>query len=190
MAIDDSLERARLHPDVLRNLAKNKQLKKTEAYSEDNPPPYPVTSVNGQTGAVSLNAEGVGALPDTYVPPVTSVNGQTGDVVLDTAESGTDYCKMSDGTLICWGGLPQLRKTATSRGNGGIYTAEWTQTLATFAIPFVSKPIVALTPGGNAYNIVCCAQWSLTEITYLEVGRPNSGSISLHMNYIAIGRWK
>jgi hypothetical protein len=50
----DELERAKLHPDVLRNLAKNKQLKKTEAYSEDNPPPYPVTSVNGQTGAVAV----------------------------------------------------------------------------------------------------------------------------------------
>lgn len=54
MAIDDSLERARLHPDVLKNLAKNKKLKVSEAYSEDNPPPYPVTSVNGQTGAVTI----------------------------------------------------------------------------------------------------------------------------------------
>ena len=26
-------------------------------YSANNPPPYPVTSVNGQTGAVTLNSE-------------------------------------------------------------------------------------------------------------------------------------
>lgn len=55
MAIDDSLERARLHPDVLKNLAKNKKLKVSEAYSEDNPPPYPVKSVNGQTGDVTVH---------------------------------------------------------------------------------------------------------------------------------------
>ena len=42
----------------------------------------PVQSVNGQTGTVVLDADDVGALPDTYVAPVTSVNGQTGDVVV------------------------------------------------------------------------------------------------------------
>lgn len=30
-------------------------------YSASNPPPYPVTSVNGQTGAVSVTADGIGA---------------------------------------------------------------------------------------------------------------------------------
>ena len=34
-------------------------------YSASNPPPYPVTSVNGETGAVSLSATDVGALPTT-----------------------------------------------------------------------------------------------------------------------------
>ena len=48
----------------------------------------PVTSVNGQTGSVLLDADDVGALPDDYTPPVTSVNGQTGAVVLDAADVG------------------------------------------------------------------------------------------------------
>lgn len=39
-----------------------------------------VQSVNGQTGAVVLDAADVGALPDDYTPPVTSVNGATGAV--------------------------------------------------------------------------------------------------------------
>ena len=43
---------------------------KYDIYDAGNPPPYPVTSVNGQTGAVNLSV------------PVTSVNGQTGDVTL------------------------------------------------------------------------------------------------------------
>lgn len=42
----------------------------------------PVTSVNGQTGAVVLDAADVGALPDSYEAPVTSVNGETGVVVI------------------------------------------------------------------------------------------------------------
>ena len=68
-------------------------------YSTSNPPPYPVRSVNGHTGAVNLTfpvtkvnnktgdvvlqASDVGALPDTYTPPVTRVNGQTGDIWLE-----------------------------------------------------------------------------------------------------------
>lgn len=39
-------------------------------YDEGNPPPYPVTSVNGMTGAVTIDV------------PVQSVNGQTGNVTI------------------------------------------------------------------------------------------------------------
>ena len=45
-------------------------------YSASNPPPYPVTSVNGSTGAVTITI------------PVTSVNGNTGAVVLDKTDIG------------------------------------------------------------------------------------------------------
>lgn len=42
-------------------------------YSASNPPPYPVTSVNGQTWEVSLGAGDVGAMPsDTKIPAKTS----------------------------------------------------------------------------------------------------------------------
>jgi hypothetical protein len=47
-----------------------------------------VTSVNGATGAVTLAATDVGALPDTYAAPVASVNGAVGVVVLDAAAVG------------------------------------------------------------------------------------------------------
>ena len=76
-------------------------------YSSVNPPPYPVTSVNGQTGDVVLNAESVGALPSTtkipsatsdltndsgYITaagaPVQSVAGKTGAVTLTKADVG------------------------------------------------------------------------------------------------------
>lgn len=48
----------------------------------------PVTSVNGQTGEVVLDANNIGALPNTYKAPVISVNGQTDEVVLDANSVG------------------------------------------------------------------------------------------------------
>jgi len=50
-----------------------------------------VTSVAGKTGAVTLVASDVGALPDDYTPPaapVQSVNGKTGAVQLSAADVG------------------------------------------------------------------------------------------------------
>ena len=42
-------------------------------YSANNPPPYPVNSVNGKTGAVKLVAADVGARPATWMPTATEV---------------------------------------------------------------------------------------------------------------------
>ena len=63
-----------------------------QQYSATNPPPYPVSSVNGQTGTVVLAKSDIGlgnvdnvqqysaSNPPPY--PVTSVNGQTGAVTV------------------------------------------------------------------------------------------------------------
>ena len=55
-------------------------------YSASNPPPYPVTSVNGNTGAVTIaipsTAADVGALPSTTTY-VSTVNGSSGAVIID-----------------------------------------------------------------------------------------------------------
>lgn len=55
-------------------------------YDANNPPPYPVTSVNGHTGAVVINF------------PVNSVNGQTGTVVIPVAfsENNANYLMLSE----------------------------------------------------------------------------------------------
>lgn len=60
----------------------------------------PVTSVNSKTGAVTLNASDVGALPSSYVAPVQSVDGQTGAVqIMPTGGSaGQVLTKTSSGT--------------------------------------------------------------------------------------------
>ena len=56
----------------------------SDAYTPTNPPPYPVTSVNGETGAVTglYSAK----TPPPY--PVTSVNSKTGEVNLTAADVG------------------------------------------------------------------------------------------------------
>ena len=104
-------------------LSGNKTSTELGVYGTGNEPPYPVTSVNGQTGAVVLNAESVGALPSTtkipsatsdltndsgYITaagaPVQSVDGQTGDVVTNavktTAQTLTDVQKAQARTNI------------------------------------------------------------------------------------------
>ena len=63
-------------------------------------PAAPVQSVNGQTGAVVLDAEDVGALPDTYTAPVTSVNGMTGAVVIQAGGGAVDSVNGQTGTVV------------------------------------------------------------------------------------------
>src|SRR5690606_10342020 len=47
-----------------------------------------VSSVNGQTGDVTITPASIGALSTSYVPPVQSVNGMTGNVVIPTGGGG------------------------------------------------------------------------------------------------------
>lgn len=66
-----------------------------DIYDAGNPPPYPVTSVNGQTGAVNVPVPVQSVNGQTgnvnIVIPVQSVNGQTGAVVVPVAfRSNTD----------------------------------------------------------------------------------------------------
>ena len=59
-------------------LVDNKTSKELNLYGTGNAPPYPVTSVNGQTGDVTIEVGG----------NVDSVNGKTGAVILSAADVG------------------------------------------------------------------------------------------------------
>lgn len=79
-----------------------------QQYSASNPPPYPVTSVNGQAGAVAIDKSSVGlgnvddvqqysaSNPPPY--PVTSVNGQTGAVSVGTTATSIKTLMTSNTT--------------------------------------------------------------------------------------------
>lgn len=65
-----SLEEIKLKLDYLESIQDPDAIKNAvEDYFEQNPVEVPVQSVNGKTGDVSLTAEDIGALPDTYTPP-------------------------------------------------------------------------------------------------------------------------
>ena len=133
---------------------KNGKYLKTDgsAMSWEDAPAAPVTSVNNKTGAVTLGAADVGALPDSYTAPVTSVNSNTGDVVITAADLGA-YEKPA-------GGIPAADLAdnyAASHSAGG--AAE-----LTVAIPYgeidstsTSTVLTATVPGiWQLKDGVCC----------------------------------
>ena len=64
-------------------------------YSANNPPPYPVTSVNGQGGNVSLGAADVGAMPaGTKIPAKTSdITNDSGFITKVVSDLANYYTK-------------------------------------------------------------------------------------------------
>lgn len=99
-----------------------------KALAEGGDPDHPVTSVNGKTGAVTLNANDVGATTKAYVDekvnnisfPVTSVNNKTGSVSLKASDVGAATqayvnSKVNDVT--------PLTITLTEDHNNGTYTS-------------------------------------------------------------------
>ncbi len=72
------------------------------AYTADNPPPYPVTSVNGKTGAVVIDIPANVYTEDNPPPyPVTSVNrAETKDVITVFEPEGGSIEDVSQAELI------------------------------------------------------------------------------------------
>ena len=82
-------------------------------YSSSNPPPYPVTSVNNKTGAVSLSASDVGALPSN-----TKIPAKTSDLQNDSGFI-TGYTE-TDPTVPAWAkaaSKPSYSKSEVGLGN-------------------------------------------------------------------------
>jgi hypothetical protein len=88
-------------------------------YSASNPPPYPVTSVNGETGAVTLDAAAVGARPDTWTPTAANV----GAVPTSRTVNGK---KLSSNITLTASDVGALPSTTTVPSK----TETWTFTLA------------------------------------------------------------
>lgn len=98
-------------------------------YSVSNPPPYPVTSVNGNTGAVSLTASSVGAVPTSR-----TVNGKalSSNITLTANDVGADAS----------GAAAAAQSAAISSANN------YTDTQLAAQIPDVSNFVTAQDPTG------------------------------------------
>ena len=98
--------------------------------------------------------------------------------------SGSGYCQMPDGTLICWGST-NISVSANSRTAKSVGTET-----------FISNPIATATirnygigSDGSTKIAINVPGVTTTNITIL-VGNAGSTSTSLDVDYIAIGRWK
>ena len=98
--------------------------------------------------------------------------------------SGSGYCRMPDGTLICWGST-NISVSANSRTAKSVGTET-----------FISKPAVTATiqtygisGNGSTTFAINVSNITTTSITIL-VGNTASTSANLDVDYIAIGRWK
>ena len=104
-------------------------------YSANNPPPYPVTSVNNKTGTVVLDASDVGALPDTTVIPVVN------DATLDVQRNGT-----SVGTFTANASIDKtINITVPTKASdvGAVATSDITQVLGASTTKVPSEKAVS-----------------------------------------------
>ena len=119
-------------------------------YGPNNAPPYPVTSVSGKTGAVTLTKANVGLNnvdnvkqysannPPPY--PVTSVNEKTGDITLSASD--VSAVPTSGGTITGTSGDTPLKlKSASSSSYVGFVNASGT-TLGYVGYSKTSSPAV------------------------------------------------
>lgn len=136
---------------------------------------YKVTSAIAQGGTITVGTNVV----------QTNVGDELDDLNSNKADknvSGTGYCKMSDGTMICWGG-------ESNRQTGDRIT---------FPISFVGIPSVTITPEYNTQTTIQCIfscaygngntgfnmyAWDITT-------KQQSTSTTLGFRWTAIGRWK
>ena len=106
-----------------------------------------VSSVNGQTGDVVLDASDVGALPDSYTAPVTSVNGQTGAVSLSIPTDTSDL--VNDSGFVDAAGAAAAAPVQSVNGLTGAVQARLPYFKCTTAAATVAKTIT----GGAAQGI-------------------------------------
>ena len=101
--------------------------------------------------------------------------------------SDSNYCKMPDGTLICWGIIPI--PDATYGPFGGMFALDFTVDVP-FPIPFISQPYVGSIGVQSAASFPFRIWCNSNKINYVSVMRQNANGASVNFPYIAIGRWK
>ena len=137
-------------------------IRRIRIYDEDNPPDYPVTSVNGQTGDVQITAG------------VQSVNGKTGNVITPFVNPNTDILTLdSNSPSILWG---------ISRNVAGGNVALYITTGGTNPQAFIRY-----TPdGGQAINLPLLTNADIPESAGVVSVNTKTGAVTLYGTDIKI----
>ena len=101
----------------------------------------------------------------------------TGTMQKVTNDSGTGYCKMVDGTLMCWG-------NSTIPANNDRIDV-------TFPVTFSDDPRYQITPVENGYTgTVSLYSWQRLKNKMYVINRGASQSKAILFDWFAVGRWK
>lgn len=114
-----------------------------------------------------------------------------GNAIVNT--SGSGYCKMPDGTLLCWGSI-SVSQTNVDTAWGSFYeSSEINISSVSFPVPFASTPTLLLrlrvSPVAFLEDKITASTTGLSgsfHMTRPTIGYNCAGSIY----WLAIGRWK
>lgn len=120
-----------------------------------------------------------------------------GDAVIDGLSSVNSYgsnangyyCKLPNGTLICWGIFTQTVTTSNYSQWGSWYAVTFSSGIS-FPATFISEPSVCATSGNTIWGFVPSAIASASSITSITFCRYNAYAAEIKLRWIAIGRWK
>lgn len=105
-------------------------------------------------------------------------------------DSGNGYCKMPDGTLICWNRVSTGSGYSINSAWGSLYESNNYVSLGSWAHAFTSTPVVLIQVDAiagwteKAQNVTATSAGE-TKIVWATAGTGNFG-----INVIGIGRWK
>ena len=105
--------------------------------------------------------------------------------------SGENYCKMPDGTLIQWG-----RNQVTTASTSGIYPGFGNNSMyrgvtdVTFPIPFTNTPAVVADGDNRLYGAFGINETHTTNSKFSVEGGHNAANTTISFFWVAIGRWK
>ncbi len=104
-------------------------------------------------------------------------------------ESGNNYIKFYDGTLICRGKFNFSMNSSKMSTWGSLYTQDYSN-LVTFPVQFIENPdCVAVPCSGTSFTIHKCIT-TTSGISSFAISRPTSITDTGTVSYIAIGKWK
>ena len=115
-------------------------------------------------------------------------------VPTSSAEDSNGYCKMPDGTLICWG---TITKNVSSWGrwpSGSttpyLYQKQIDISDHSYPVAFYYYPQLTVNIAGSNWALIASCSTTKTGVSQIAIVRPNEYTGDFMFRYIAVGRWK